>query len=235
MAAGVQDLPEGARGPMLLTQPADLGRTVEPLIFSVVLGQLGQDPAEFWTPARHLAPVTRHPDLSAEGTALHSSNYSYYEYSIVMMIITLEAVLASWPRGQTLCQADRHTFASRTLASDTPSLTSVFSSAKRDEVVEGCQLWAAPRCGAAEGGVLARLVGTELWPQERRPWDAATWGSLSPPGSHGTINSSSLGCSTCLLGADLSAGSSSTSTLRQFSLSQGLSISPDSPLLRRRE
>lgn len=190
VAAGVQDLLEGARGPTLLTQPADLGCTVEPHIFSVALGRLGQDPAEFWTPARHLAPVTRHPDLSAEGTALHSSNYSYYEYSIIMTIITVEAVLASWPRDQTLCQEDWHTFASRTLASDMPSLTSVFSSAKRDEVVEGGQFpRAAARGGAAQSGVLARLVGTEPWPQGRRPWDTATWGSLSPPGSQGTISS----------------------------------------------
>ena len=192
--AGVQDLPEGGRGPMLLTQPADLGCMVEPRIFTVVLGHLGQDPAEFWTPARRLAPATRHPDLSAEGTALHNSNYSYYEYSIVMTIITLEAVLASWPRDQTLCRADRHTFASRPLASDAPCLTSVFSSAKRDEAVEGCQFpLAAPRGGAAQGGVLARLVGSELPPQERRPCDAAMgWeggASLSPPGSLGTINS----------------------------------------------
>ena len=156
MAAGVQDLPEGARGPMLLTQPADLGRTVEPLIFSVVLGQLGQDPAEFWTPARHLAPVTRHPDLSAEGTALHSSNYSYYEYSIVMTIITLEAVLASWPRGQTLCQADRHTFASRPLASDTPSLTSVSPLQKGMRLSRGVS-----SCGLPPGVGLLRV---ESWP-----------------------------------------------------------------------
>lgn len=164
---------------MLLTQPADLGCTVEPRIFTVVLGRLGQDPAEFWTPARHLAPATRHPDLSAEGAALHSSNYSYYEYSILMTIITLEAVLASWPRDQTLCQADRHTFASRPLAGDVPSLTSVFSSANRDEVVEGCQFpRAAPWGGAAQGGGLARLVGPELRPQERRPCDAAMgWGA----------------------------------------------------------
>ena len=181
--AGVQDPPEGGRGPVLLTQPADSGCTVEPRIFTVVLGRLGQDPAESWTPARRLAPATRHPDLSAEGTALHSSNYSYYEYSIVMTIITLEAVLASWPRDQTLCRADRHTFASRPLASDAPCLTSVFSSAKRDEAVEGCQFpRAAPRGGAAQGGVLARLVGPELRPQERRPCDAAVgWGGRGEP------------------------------------------------------
>ena len=41
--AGVQDPPEGGRGPVLLTQPADSGCTVEPRIFTVVLGRLGQD------------------------------------------------------------------------------------------------------------------------------------------------------------------------------------------------
>lgn len=37
----VQDLPEGGRDPMLLTQPADSGRMMGPHIFSVVLGPDG--------------------------------------------------------------------------------------------------------------------------------------------------------------------------------------------------
>lgn len=91
-AAGVQDLPKGARGPTLLTRPADLGCTVEPHIFSVVLGRLGQGPCrEVLDTSQAPGPSDTPPRPVCRGTALHSSNYSYYEYSIIMTIITVEA------------------------------------------------------------------------------------------------------------------------------------------------